>query len=71
MNCGQFDGELVARDTGTQSEGLRGDDGFQHVIEVSSDLIQWTAVRTNVPVSGVVEWAETASDQKFFRAQVP
>jgi hypothetical protein len=29
------------------------------------------AVRTNVPVSGVVEWAETASDQKFFRAQVP
>ena len=50
---------------------LRGDDGFAHVIEASVDLAQWNAVRTNVPVGGVTEWTEPASDRKFFRAQVP
>ena len=50
---------------------LRGDDGFAHVIEASEDLAQWIAVRTNVPVGGVTEWTEPASDRKFFRAQVP
>lgn len=50
---------------------VRGVDGFAHIIEASSDLERWTAVRTNVPVAGVMEWTEAASGQKFFRAQVP
>ncbi len=50
---------------------LHGDNGVPHVVEASADLMQWTTVRTNVPLGGVVEWTEPASSQKFFRAQVP
>jgi subtilisin-like proprotein convertase family protein len=50
---------------------LRGDSNLPHIVEASPDMGQWTAVRTNIPLGGVVEWTEAISGRRFFRAKVP
>lgn len=53
---------------------LRGSAGVQYALEATTDLVQWTPIRTNTtPTDGVIDYIDTTAPgapKRFYRARV-